>query len=336
MANQRPFSEYEPKWQGIWEERGTYRATESGADTFYGLIEFPYPSGAGLHVGHPRSYTANDVVTRKRRMEGKNVLYPIGWDAFGLPTENFAIKHKIKPQDATEQNITTFTRQLKSIGFGFDWSREVNTTDPAYYKWTQWMFLQFFKSQFNPNTGKAESVKDPLAPVPEGDVSRMAYKSKTIINWCPNCKIGLANEEAQGGECERCGTKVEKREKAQWMIGITNYAERLLQDLGTVDYLDRIEKQQIDWIGKSVGANVIFTTTTGEEITVFTTRPDTLFGATYMVFAPEHALVAQWMQDGTLTNADAVAQYREEATKKTDIERGAEGKAKTGVRLDGV
>lgn len=350
MADLRPFASLEAKWQAWWEEQGTYRAREAsrggllkrvlggGAqeEKFYGLVEFPYPSGEGLHVGHPRSYTAIDAVTRKRRMEGKNVLYPIGWDAFGLPTENFAIKHKIKPQDATAKNVANFTRQLKSIGFGFDWSREVNTTDSAYYKWTQWMFLQFFKSTFDEKSGKAVIAKQSEAPVKPGTSDRMAYKAKTTINWCPNCKIGLANEEAIGGLCERCGNPVEKREKAQWMIAITKYAERLLQDLDTVNYLDKIKAQQVNWIGKSEGAFVDFKTSTSQSIRVFTTRPDTLFGATYLVLAPEHEQVAQWSHDGVITNVDEVSAYRAAAAKKSDIERGGDGKEKTGVRLEGI
>jgi len=355
MASQRSFADYESKWQNAWEDQGVCHANEDGTDKFYGLIEFPYPSGAGLHVGHPRSYTAIDAVCRKRRMEGKNVLYPIGWDAFGLPTENFAIKNKIKPHDATERNVANYKRQLKMLGLGFDWSREINTTDPEYYKWTQWMFLQFFKSRFDEKQGRAVYVDDPNAPVPDAgrgahgavkesdnrqptadNRERMAYKAKTTINWCPSCKIGLANEEAQGGVCERCGHEVEKREKEQWMIRITKYAERLLKDLNTVDYLHKIKKQQEDWIGRSEGADVTFTMTTGDLVTVFTTRPDTLFGATYMVFAPEHELVSKWMDDGKVTNLGEIKKYREESMKKTDIERGSEEKEKTGVRVEGV
>ena len=357
MNDLRPFAFFEAKWQAHWEEQGTYVASDDRkTDKFYGLIEFPYPSGDGLHVGHPRSYTAIDVVTRKRRMEGKNVLYPIGWDAFGLPTENYAIKNKLKPQDATAKNITTFERQLKSLGFGFDWSRLVNTTDPAYYKWTQWMFLQFFKSTFDEKKQKAMFVKKPDASVPPTtdprQPTRLAYKDKTTINWCPSCKIGLANEEAIGGVCERCGGSVEKREKAQWMIAITKYAERLLNDLDTVDYLDRIKAQQVNWIGRSEGAHVDFAIRSrvgavasgvrpdqdgvDSTIRVFTTRPDTLFGATYLVLAPEHEFVARWIHDGIVTNDREVNAYRESAAKKSDMERGADGKEKTGVRLEGV
>lgn len=306
----------EAKWQARWEAEGTYQAVPGATvpekEKFYGLVEFPYPSGEGLHVGHPRSYTAIDLVTRKRRMEGKNVLYPIGWDAFGLPTENFAIKHKIPPSEATRKNVANFTRQIKSIGFGFDWSREVDTTDPGYYKWTQWQFLQFVKAG-------------------------LAYKAASTINWCPRCKIGLANEEAQGGVCERCGNPVEKREKAQWMIQITKYAERLMKDLDTVDYLEKIKKQQIDWIGKSEGAEVCFAIDGRSEVmTVFTTRPDTLFGVTYVVLAPEHALIERWIQEGVMKNVSAVQAYRDQVKHLTDIDRTSDTKEKTGVCLEGV
>jgi leucyl-tRNA synthetase len=309
--SQRPVHEIESKWQKAWEELGVYRAkqpNEQGPEKFYGLIEFPYPSGEGLHVGHPRSYTAIDVFTRKKRMEGKNVLYPIGWDAFGLPTENYAIKFKIKPADATAKNVGNFTRQLKSLGFGFDWSREVNTTDPAYFKWTQWQFLQFVKAG-------------------------LAYKAKSTINWCPKCKIGLANEEAQGGVCERCGTPVEKREKEQWMIGITKYAERLLQDLKDVDYLDKIKAQQINWIGKSEGAEIVFSLKVpgqpeGHKVTVFTTRPDTIFGATFLVISPE--LAKKWMDIGWQASGEVKA-YVQESLMKPEADRSAEGREKTGV-----
>lgn len=340
MPDMRPFKDYEAKWQRHWSEEGVYRA-EDGSPTekdrkFYGLIEFPYPSGEGLHVGHPRSYTAIDIVTRKRRMEGKNVLYPIGWDAFGLPTENYAIKTKTKPQEATSKNIATFTRQLRSIGFGFDWSREINTTDPGYYKWTQWMFLQFFKSSFDEQEAKAVYVEDRDAPVAIDARNRMAYKATTKINWCPSCKIGLANEEVVAGACERCGTTGEKREKAQWMIGITSYAERLLEDLNKVDYLEKIKKQQRDWIGKSQGAHVNFELSTGDIVTVFTTRPDTLFGATYLVFAPEHPFVQSWMREGIVRNEQDIRGYIDRAASKTEIERGAEDKEKTGVELKGI
>lgn len=298
------------KWQQRWEESGVFAAKDgSKAKKFYALVEFPYPSGAGLHVGHPRSYTAIDVVARKKRMEGQNVLFPMGWDAFGLPAENYAIKTGVHPSVVTAENIANFRRQLKSLGFSFDWSREIDTTDPKYYRWTQWMFNQFFKAG-------------------------LAYKAKAMINWCPKDKTGLANEEVIGGACERCGTPVEKREKEQWMIAITKYAERLLSDLDTVDYLPKIKKQQQDWIGKSEGAEIAFTVQTAgrpspsETITVFTTRPDTLFGVTYLVLAPEHPLVAAIT---TPEQQTAVEQYVAEAKKKTDIERGDEAQAKTGV-----
>lgn len=312
----RPVHELEAKWQSRWEAEGIYRATDptdaNTVEKFYGLVEFPYPSGEGLHVGHPRSYTAIDLVTRKRRMEGKNVLYPIGWDAFGLPTENFAIKHKIPPAEATRKNVANFTRQIKSIGFGFDWSREIDTTDPTYYKWTQWQFLQFVKAG-------------------------LAYKAASTINWCPRCKIGLANEEAQGGVCERCGNPVEKREKAQWMIKITKYAERLIDDLDTVDYLDKIKSQQINWIGKSEGAEVEFAVEGhAEKITVFTTRPDTLFGVTYVVLAPEHPLVERWLHAGVIKNSAEVQAYRDQVKNLTDIDRTSETKEKTGIALEGM
>lgn len=347
MADKRPFSEYEPKWQERWEIDGVYCAEDvplsNKAEKFYGLIEFPYPSGEGLHVGHPRSYTAIDAVTRKRRMEGKNVLYPIGWDAFGLPTENYAIKTKTKPQDATAKNVANFKRQLKSIGFGFDWTREVNTTDPSYYTWTQWMFLQFFKARFDEKKGKAVYVKDPDAPVPANSHERhansqprLAYKATTNINWCPRCKIGLANEEVVAGACERCESPVERREKAQWMIGITKYADRLIEDLDTVDYLDKIKIQQVNWIGKSEGAYVDFELSSGDIVTVFTTRPDTLFGVTYLVFSPEHPFVHQWVREGAALNGDEMMAYQKQAAAKTDIERGADNKEKTGVLVQGI
>lgn len=369
MSTPRIFSDYESKWQKEWEEQVMYHASQPGTleagEKFYGLVEFPFPSGAGLHVGHPRSYVAIDVVTRKKRMEGKNVLFPMGWDAFGLPTENYAIKNHVKPQDATKANVDNFRRQLKAIGFGFDWEREVNTTDPAYYKWTQWMFLQFFKSTFDEATGKAKFIKNRDEPVRgTGDgvqgtgnslrptthdlrPARMAYKTTTTINWCPSCKIGLANEEAIGGVCERCGSAVEKREKAQWMIRITKYAQRLIDDLSTVNFLDKIKKQQIDWIGRSEGAFIDFdvrrseigdqrSDKDGSLIRVFTTRPDTLFGVTYVVLAPEHEFVSQWIESGVIKNVDEVRAYQSESAKKADMDRTAEGKEKTGVKLEGV
>lgn len=331
----RPIHEIEKKWQDRWETDGVYHAKNTG-EKFYGLIEFPYPSGEGLHVGHPRSYTAIDVVTRKQRMLGKDVLFPIGWDAFGLPTENFAIKHKVKPQEATKKNIANFTRQLKSIGFGFDWSREIDTTDPAYFKWTQWQFLKFYNSWYDDVEQRARPIEE-LPPHLNKDDYRMAFKTASTINWCPRCRIGLANEEAQGGVCERCGNLVEKREKAQWMIRITKYAERLLQDLDTVDYLEKIKAQQIHWIGKSEGAYVDFIISgTQDSVTVFTTRPDTLFGATYLVMSPEHPLIERWIQDGSIKNTEEVQAYRATATSKSDMERTAEGKEKTGCVLNGI
>ena len=301
--------EIEPKWQKFWEEKKLYEAQDnSDKPKYFCLVEFPYPSGAGLHVGHPRSYTALDIVARKRRAEGHNVLYPMGWDAFGLPTENYAIKTGTHPREATQQNIATFKRQLKSIGFSFDWSREVDTTDPNYYKWTQWIFLQLFKAG-------------------------LAYKSKMPINWCLSCKIGLANEEVVDGKCERCGGEVEKRDREQWMLEITRYADKLLDDLDTVDFLDKIKAQQANWIGRSEGAIVEFEVDQKSGgvtpyLKVFTTRPDTLFGATYMVLAPEHELVEQIT---TKEQMKAVTKYKKEAAAKTDIERGDVSKEKTGV-----
>lgn len=363
MANGYEPKDIERKWQEQWETQGIYHAKDGKPskkdEKFYGLIEFPYPSGEGLHVGHPRSYTAIDIVTRKKRMEGKNVLYPIGWDAFGLPTENFAIKHKVKPQDATKKNIATFTRQLKSLGFGFDWSREINTTDPSYYRWTQWMFLKFYGSWYDTKKGTARPIDE--LPIPKNvgagltppmrekavqtylDAHRLAFKASATINWCAACTIGLSNEEAQAGVCERCGGTVEKREKEQWMIRITAYAERLLEDLKTVEYLEKIKTQQINWIGRSEGASVDFAVEGKDadgnaidaEITVFTTRPDTLFGATYLVLSPEHPFVDTWLEDGAISNAKQVQTYREEARRKSDLER-QENKEKTGVELKGI
>jgi leucyl-tRNA synthetase len=297
--------EIEKKWQKRWEAAGVFHAAnDSDKPKFYCLIEFPYPSGAGLHIGHPRSYTALDVVARKRRMEGFNVLYPIGWDAFGLPTENYAIKTGRKPQDVTTENIATFKRQLQALGLSFDWSREVNTTDPEYYKWTQWMFLEFFKAG-------------------------LAYKARMPINWCLTCKIGLANEEVVDGKCERCGVETEKRDKAQWMIAITKYAERLLSDLESVDYLEKIKVQQRNWIGKSEGAEMTFQLSISNfKLSVFTTRPDTLFGATFLVISPE--LAQKWLEMGWQAS-DEVRVYVELALKRSEIERSAENREKTGV-----
>jgi len=301
----------EKKWQGVWEKSKIYQAkTGSKGKTFYGLIEFPYPSGAGLHVGHIRSNTAMDIITRKRRMEGYNVLYPIGWDAFGLPTENYAIKMGIDPAKITKTNTDVFRKQLKSVGFGFDWSREIDTTDPAYVKWTQWIFLQMHKKG-------------------------LAYKHRTAINWCPKCKIGLANEEVVGGVCERCDTPVVKKEKEQWMLAITKYADRLDKDLDKVNYLEKIKIQQRNWIGKSEGSEMEFSLKDlSEKIKVFTTRADTLFGATYVVLAPEHILVGQLKSN--ISNWEEVERYIKEVKDKPDIERTADDKVKIGVELKGI
>jgi leucyl-tRNA synthetase len=308
------FKKVEKKWQKIWEDSGIYRAKDfSKKPKYYPLVEFPYPSGDGLHVGHIRSYTAMDIIARKRRMEGRNVLYPMGWDAFGLPTENYAIKTGVHPAKVTKKNTDNFRKQLKSLGFSFDWSREVNTSDPAYYKWTQWIFLQLFKSG-------------------------LAYKAKMPINWCPSCKIGLANEEVVAGRCERCGTVVEQKQKEQWMLKITAYADKLLKGLKKVDFLPEIKRQQENWIGRSEGALLKFKVESsklkGETIEVFTTRPDTLFGATYVVVAPEHPLIKN-LESG-IENYGEVKNYAQEAKRKTEIERTAEDKEKTGVELKGV
>lgn len=305
------FKKIEKKWQEKWETEGTFFASDDHSlPKFYPLIEFPYPSGQGLHVGHPRSYTALDVVARKRRMDGYNVLYPIGWDAFGLPAENYAIQHKVHPKTITEKNIINFRRQLKSLGLSFDWSREVNTTDPGYYKWTQWIFLKLFEHG-------------------------LAYKSNMDINFCTSCKVGLANEEVVNGVCERCGSEVIRKEKEQWMLRITAYAERLIDDLDTVDYIERVKIQQRNWIGKSYGAEIRFPVVgTSEELLVYTTRPDTIYGATYMVISPEHPLIATL--SGQIANMDAVHEYQTEAKKKSDFERTELNKDKTGVILDGV
>ena len=306
------FAALEPKWQKRWEEARVYAAdNRSDKPKFYGLVEFPYPSGQGLHVGHPRPYTAMDIITRKRRMDGYNVLFPIGFDAFGLPTENYAIKNHIHPAIVTKQNIANFTKQLKMLGFGFDWDRVIDTTDPAYYKWTQWIFLQLYKHG-------------------------LAYKTTMPVNWCTSCKCVLANEEVVEGVCERCGAPVIRKEKSQWMLKITQYAQRLIDDLDDVDYIERVKTQQKNWIGRSTGAQVRFTATTGETITVFTTRPDTLFGATYMVLSPEHALVKGWLEQGLLGNAGEVTAYQAAAAAKSDLERTELSKEKTGVKLDGV
>jgi leucyl-tRNA synthetase len=302
------FKAIEKKWQDKWEETGAFHAeTNSKKPKYYTMIEFPYPSGAGLHVGHPRSYTALDIIARKRRMEGYNVLYPIGWDAFGLPTENFAIKNKVHPKIVTAKNIANFTRQLKMLGFSFDWSREINTTDPSYYKWTQWIFLQLFKHG-------------------------LAYKQE--INWCTGCKVGLSNEEVVNGVCERCGSEVVQKRKSQWMLKITEYAQRLIDDLDDVNYLEKIKTQQKNWIGRSEGAEVKFKLSTGDEMIVYTTRADTLFGATYTVMSPEHPLIEK-MKD-SITNYDEVLAYKTEAAKKSEFERTELAKEKTGVKLEGI
>ena len=306
------FAAIEPKWQKRWEEAKVYAAQDGSAKPkFYGLIEFPYPSGQGLHVGHPRPFTAMDIVTRKKRMDGYNVLYPIGFDAFGLPTENYAIKNHVHPAAVTKQNIENFTRQLKMLGYGFDWDRVVDTTDPAYYKWTQWIFLQLFKKG-------------------------LAYKATMPVNWCTSCKCVLANEEVVEGVCERCGSPVIRKEKSQWMLKITQYAQRLIDDLDDVDFIERVKIQQRNWIGRSTGAEVTFKSTAGDDIVVFTTRPDTLFGATYMVLSPEHELVRGWLESGRLANAGEVAAYQKTAASKSDLERTELNKEKTGVKLDGV
>ncbi len=304
------FKDFEKKWQDKWEEEGAFFAkTNSEKPKFFAMIEFPYPSGAGLHVGHPRSYTALDIVSRKRRMEGYNVLYPIGWDAFGLPTENYAIKNNIHPKIVTENNIANFKRQLKMIGFSFDWSREINTTDPEYYKWTQWIFLKLFEKG-------------------------LAYKSEMPINWCTGCKVGLSNEEVVNGVCERCGSEVVQKRKSQWMLKITEYAQRLIDDLDDVDYVEKVKTQQKNWIGRSEGAEVKFGLTTGDELVVYTTRADTLFGATYVVMSPEHPLVNKLKSD--IKNAGEVDAYISAAAKKSEFERTELAKDKTGVCLDGV
>ncbi len=300
----------EAKWQKQWEEKGVFHASnDSDKPKYYTLIEFPYPSGQGLHVGHPRSYTALDIVARKRRLMGYNVLYPIGWDAFGLPTENFAIKNHVHPEVVTKKNIARFKQQLQSLGISFDWSREINTTDPDYYKWTQWIFLQLFKHG-------------------------LAYKKEASVNWCTSCKCVLANEEVVNGVCERCGSEVVRKVKSQWMLKITEYAQRLIDDLDLVDYPDRVKAQQKNWIGRSTGAEVDFDTTLGDKLTVYTTRPDTLFGATYMVISPEHPMIEKWADQ--IQNMEEVRAYQEAAAKKSDFERTEVAKDKTGVKLLGV
>ena len=304
------FAAIEKKWQENWEKTKPYAAiTGDPRPKFYGLIEFPYPSGQGLHVGHPRPFTAIDIVCRKRRMQGYNVLFPIGFDAFGLPTENYAIKTHIHPTKVTAANIKTFTSQLKMLGYGFDWDRVVDTTDPKYYKWTQWIFLQMYKHG-------------------------LAYKATMPVNWCTSCKCVLANEEVVDGVCERCGSEVVRKEKSQWMLAITKYAQRLIDDLDDLDYLERVKIQQKNWIGRSTGAEITFDTNLGEKVTVYTTRPDTLFGTSYMVISPEHPLLEKWLPE--IENRDEVEAYRIEAGRKSDFERGELNKEKTGVRLAGV
>ena len=304
------FKEIEPKWQKKWEEAHVFHAeNDYTKPKYYALVEFPYPSGQGLHVGHPRSYTALDIVARKRRMQGYNVLYPMGWDAFGLPTENFAIKNHIHPEIVTAQNVAHFKAQLKSLGLSFDWDREINTTDPGYYKWTQWIFLQLFQKG-------------------------LAYKQEMYVNWCTSCTCVLANEEVVNGVCERCGSEVIHKVKSQWMLKITAYAQRLIDDLSDVNYLERVKTSQINWIGRSTGAEVEFDTTGGDKLLIYTTRPDTLFGATYMVMSPEHPYIEKWAD--RITNMDAVREYQEVSARKSDFERTEMAKDKTGVRLEGV
>nr|WP_298179184.1 leucine--tRNA ligase [uncultured Ruminococcus sp.] len=300
----------EEKWQKIWEDKGVFHASDdTEKEKFYALIEFPYPSGQGLHVGHPRPYTALDTVARKRRLEGYNVLYPIGWDAFGLPTENYAIKNHIHPEIVTKKNIARFKKQIQSLGISFDWSREINTTDPEYYKWTQWIFIQLYKHG-------------------------LAYKKEMNVNWCTSCKCVLANEEVVNGVCERCGSEVVHKVKSQWMLKITEYADRLINDLDLVNYPDRVKAQQKNWIGRSKGAEVDFTTTTGDTLTIYTTRADTLYGATYMVISPEHPMIEKWADK--ISNMDEIKKYQEAAARKSDFERTEVAKEKTGVRIDGI
>ena len=304
------YTAIEEKWQKIWDEKGTFQAKDDySLPKFYGLVEFPYPSGHGLHVGHPRSYTALDIVCRKKRLEGYNVLYPMGWDAFGLPTENYAIKNHIHPAEVTAENVANFKRQLKSLGFSFDWSREINTTDPAYYKWTQWIFLQLLKHG-------------------------LAYKKEMSVNWCSSCKCVLANEEVVNGVCERCGSEVIHKNKSQWMLKITDYAEKLLDGLDNVNFIERVKTQQRNWIGRSYGTQVRFSTNIGDTFEIYTTRADTLFGVTYMVMSPEHPLLEKWADK--ISNIDEVRAYQQEAAKKSDFERTELAKDKTGVRLDGI
>ncbi len=311
MSNPYEPKDIEKKWQDIWDEEEAFKAgTDRSKPKYYALVEFPYPSGQGLHVGHPRPYTALDIIARKKRMQGYNVLYPMGWDAFGLPTENYAIKNKIHPRIVTENNVRHFKEQLKSLGYSFDWSREINTTDPKYYKWTQWIFLKLFEKG-------------------------LAYKTEMPINWCTSCKVGLANEEVVNGVCERCGGEVVRKVKSQWMLKITDYAEKLIDGLEDVDYIEKVKVSQKNWIGRSVGAEVDFSISgKDEKLRIFTTRPDTLFGATYMVISPEHPLIDKYQSE--IRNWDAIAEYREMAARKSDFERTELAKDKTGVVLDGL
>ncbi len=304
------YAEIEKKWQKIWDDEQTFHAEiDRSKPKFFGLVEFPYPSGQGLHVGHPRSYTAIDIVCRKKRLQGYNVLYPMGWDAFGLPTENYAIKNHIHPEIVTRDNIANVKKQLKSLGFSFDWQREVNTTDPSYYKWTQWIFLQLYKKG-------------------------LAYKKEMAVNWCTSCKCVLANEEVVNGVCERCGSEVVRKVKSQWMLKITDYAQKLLDGLDDVEFIDRVKTQQRNWIGRSTGAHIKFDTTAGDSFKVYSTRADTLFGVTYVVISPEHSIIDAWADK--LTNLDEVLTYKAEAAKKSDFERTELAKDKTGVKLEGV
>ena len=304
------FTAIENKWQKYWDEHKTFHAeNDYSKPKFYALVEFPYPSGQGLHIGHPRPYTAMDIVSRKRRLQGYNVLFPMGWDAFGLPTENFAIKNKIHPAIVTKNNVARFKAQLKSLGLSFDWDREINTTDPDYFKWTQWIFLKLFKAG-------------------------LAYKKEMNVNWCTSCKVVLANEEVVNGKCERCGGEVVHKVKSQWMLKITEYAQKLIDDLDSVDYFEKIKTAQKNWIGRSTGAEVDFTTTAGDMLTIYTTRPDTLFGATYMVISPEYPIIEKWADK--LQNMDAIREYQAAAARKSDFDRTEMNKDKTGVKLEGV
>ena len=310
MSSSYKHLEIEKKWQEIWEDKGVFHASDSHEKPkFYALVEFPYPSGQGLHVGHPRSYTAIDIIARKRRMQGFNVLYPMGWDAFGLPTENYAIKNNIHPAIVTKNNIKRFKKQLQSQGYSFDWSREINTTNPEYYKWTQWIFLKLFEKG-------------------------LAYKSQASVNWCTSCKCVLANEEVVNGKCERCSSEVIRKNKSQWMLKITEYAQRLIDDLDLVDYPEKVRAQQINWIGRSSGAEVYFKTTKGKEIKIFTTRPETIFGATYLVISPEHPLVSEL--SGSISNLEEIQNYKVQAGKKSDLQRTELSKEKTGIKIEGV